>query len=245
MGSGLLIGFIEYLQTVTTSTYSAKANSRILQFTTTCTKSQSAVTSPVVGLWRIQHCPLLSCSYCWLLSYSWLIAPIILLITFRQVPHSSIFPLLLFISYLAGRAANTTLLLLFAGLCLATGIHVTVFYILNVKNGHFLYILITFLSESISHKAPLSLGSWFQPVSSIGRGVTGYSIMLTKTKHFQFYVALTPRTNTISSGFLFLFSFFTLSLHLRCKHWSLCDLNLKKLEDFLGSSSDTIKGPEI
>jgi hypothetical protein len=44
MGYGLVIGFIEHLQIVTTSTYSIIANSHILQFTTACTKSsQSAL----------------------------------------------------------------------------------------------------------------------------------------------------------------------------------------------------------
>jgi hypothetical protein len=43
-GDGLVIGFIDYLQIVITSNYSAIANSHILQFTTASTKSsQSAV----------------------------------------------------------------------------------------------------------------------------------------------------------------------------------------------------------
>jgi hypothetical protein len=43
----MVIGFIEHLQTVTTSNYSATANSHAQQFTTECTKSsQSAVSSP-------------------------------------------------------------------------------------------------------------------------------------------------------------------------------------------------------
>jgi hypothetical protein len=49
MGSELVIRFIESLQNVTTSNYSAVTNSHTLQFTTACTKSfQSAVSSPVV-----------------------------------------------------------------------------------------------------------------------------------------------------------------------------------------------------
>jgi hypothetical protein len=50
MGFGLVIGFIELLQNVTTRTnnYSANANSHTLQFTIACTKSsQSAVSSLV------------------------------------------------------------------------------------------------------------------------------------------------------------------------------------------------------
>jgi hypothetical protein len=44
MGFGLIIGFIESLQIVTTSKYSAVANSHTLQFITARTKSaQSAV----------------------------------------------------------------------------------------------------------------------------------------------------------------------------------------------------------
>jgi hypothetical protein len=47
---GLVIGFIEHLQNVTTSNYSGIANSHTLQFTTERTKySQSAVPLPVVA----------------------------------------------------------------------------------------------------------------------------------------------------------------------------------------------------
>jgi hypothetical protein len=50
MGFGLVIGFIEHLQIVITSNYSAIANSHILQFTIAHTESsQSAVSSPVVA----------------------------------------------------------------------------------------------------------------------------------------------------------------------------------------------------
>jgi hypothetical protein len=50
MGFGLVIGFIANLQIVTTSNYSAIANSHTLQFTTACTKSsQSAVSSLIVA----------------------------------------------------------------------------------------------------------------------------------------------------------------------------------------------------
>jgi hypothetical protein len=50
MGFGLVIGFIEHLYIVTTSDYSATANSQTLQFTTARTKpSQSAVSSPIVS----------------------------------------------------------------------------------------------------------------------------------------------------------------------------------------------------
>jgi hypothetical protein len=52
-GFGLVSGSVEHLQnlqSVTTSNYSAIANSHTLQFTTTRTKSsQSAVSSPVVS----------------------------------------------------------------------------------------------------------------------------------------------------------------------------------------------------
>jgi hypothetical protein len=50
MEFGLVIGFIELLQNITTSNYSAVANSRTLQFTTAHTRSsQSAVSSPVTA----------------------------------------------------------------------------------------------------------------------------------------------------------------------------------------------------
>jgi hypothetical protein len=45
----LVIGFIEYLQIVTTSNYSAIANSHTLQFATARTTSQSTMSSPVVA----------------------------------------------------------------------------------------------------------------------------------------------------------------------------------------------------
>jgi hypothetical protein len=49
MGFGLVIGFIERLQIVTTSNYSVIANSHTLQFTTArTTSSQSSSSSPVV-----------------------------------------------------------------------------------------------------------------------------------------------------------------------------------------------------
>jgi hypothetical protein len=48
MGFGLVIGFIEHLQIVTTSNYRAIASSHTLQFTRARNKSsQSAVFSPV------------------------------------------------------------------------------------------------------------------------------------------------------------------------------------------------------
>jgi hypothetical protein len=48
-GFGLVTGFIEHLQIVTTSNFGAVANSYNLQFTTARTKpSQSAVSSSVV-----------------------------------------------------------------------------------------------------------------------------------------------------------------------------------------------------
>jgi hypothetical protein len=50
MGFGLVVRFAENLQIVTTSSYSAVANSHTLQFTTARTKySQSSVFSAVVA----------------------------------------------------------------------------------------------------------------------------------------------------------------------------------------------------
>jgi hypothetical protein len=50
MGFGLAVGFIDCLQIVTTSNYSAITNSHTLQFATARTESsQSAVSSPVVA----------------------------------------------------------------------------------------------------------------------------------------------------------------------------------------------------
>jgi uncharacterized PurR-regulated membrane protein YhhQ (DUF165 family) len=43
MGFGLVIGFIEHLQIVTTSNYSATANSHTLKFTTAHTNSSQFV----------------------------------------------------------------------------------------------------------------------------------------------------------------------------------------------------------
>jgi hypothetical protein len=49
MGFGLVIGFVELTQNVTTSNHSAIANLLVLQFTTACIKySKSAVSSPVI-----------------------------------------------------------------------------------------------------------------------------------------------------------------------------------------------------
>jgi hypothetical protein len=48
MGFGLVIEFIDYLQIVTTSNYSAIANSHTLQFTTAHTKP-FPMSSPVVA----------------------------------------------------------------------------------------------------------------------------------------------------------------------------------------------------
>jgi hypothetical protein len=53
-GFWLVIGFIEHLQIVTTSNYSATANSHILQFTRArINSSQFTVSSPVVAWWHI------------------------------------------------------------------------------------------------------------------------------------------------------------------------------------------------
>jgi hypothetical protein len=49
-GFGLLVGFVDHLQIVTTINYSAISNSHILQFTTARTESShSALSSPVVA----------------------------------------------------------------------------------------------------------------------------------------------------------------------------------------------------
>jgi hypothetical protein len=57
-GFGLVTGFTEHLQIVTTSNYSAVANSHTLQFTTARTNSsQSAMFSPVAVWWRIPTTP--------------------------------------------------------------------------------------------------------------------------------------------------------------------------------------------
>jgi hypothetical protein len=74
MGFGLVIGFTEHLQIITTSNYSAFVNSHTLQFTTERIKSsQSAVSSLAVTWQRLQtpqlsqlHC---SCPY-WLVTVS-------------------------------------------------------------------------------------------------------------------------------------------------------------------------------
>jgi hypothetical protein len=58
-GLGLVIGFIEILQLLTTKNYNVLTNSSILQITTAHAKSsQSAVSSPVVA-WQWSQCPLL------------------------------------------------------------------------------------------------------------------------------------------------------------------------------------------
>jgi hypothetical protein len=52
-GLGMIIGFIEHLQIVTISYYSAIARTHRLQFTRARTKSsQFAVSSPIVAWWR-------------------------------------------------------------------------------------------------------------------------------------------------------------------------------------------------
>jgi hypothetical protein len=48
---GLVIGFIEHLQNVTTINYSAIANSHTLQFTRARTKSSQSVVSTSVIAW--------------------------------------------------------------------------------------------------------------------------------------------------------------------------------------------------
>jgi hypothetical protein len=53
-GLGLVTGFVEHLEIVATSNYSAIANSHTMQFITVRIKpSQSAVTSPVVAWYRL------------------------------------------------------------------------------------------------------------------------------------------------------------------------------------------------
>jgi hypothetical protein len=54
---GLVIGFNEHLQIVTTSNYSAIPNSHTQQVNTVHAKSsQSAVSSPVIVCYGFQHC---------------------------------------------------------------------------------------------------------------------------------------------------------------------------------------------
>jgi hypothetical protein len=112
-----------YIQPVTTSNYSAIANSHTLQFTTARTKcSQSAVSSPVVAWWWIStmssasmlkfllagNCPTtnsllqLSCLY-----------------HLGMDSTENTIPLLLFNCCLADRAENNIPLLFFACHCLA------------------------------------------------------------------------------------------------------------------------------
>jgi hypothetical protein len=60
-GVRMVIGFIELSQNVTTSNYSANANSHNLKFTTARMKfSQPAVSSPVVAWYRLQRRSFLS-----------------------------------------------------------------------------------------------------------------------------------------------------------------------------------------
>jgi hypothetical protein len=62
-GLGLVTGFIEHLQNVTTRNYSTVANSQSLQFTTPRTQSsQSALSSRVVAGDEFDQCPLLPSS---------------------------------------------------------------------------------------------------------------------------------------------------------------------------------------
>jgi hypothetical protein len=51
MGFGLVIGFIEHLQIVTTCNYSVVARSHIMQFTTARTESSQCAVSSPVGAW--------------------------------------------------------------------------------------------------------------------------------------------------------------------------------------------------
>jgi hypothetical protein len=50
-GFELVISFIKYLQIVTTSKYSAIANSHTQQFTTACIKSSQFAASSLVVVW--------------------------------------------------------------------------------------------------------------------------------------------------------------------------------------------------
>jgi hypothetical protein len=54
-GFGLVIGFVDHSQIVTTINYSTLTNSLTQQFTTTCTKSsQTAVSLPVIARWQLR-----------------------------------------------------------------------------------------------------------------------------------------------------------------------------------------------
>jgi hypothetical protein len=88
-GLGLVIGFIEHLQIVTTHNYSAITNSHNLQFTTARTKSsQYAVASPVVAWWRIPTVSSASVLMFLLVGNSFTTNSLFLLSYFRHGPHT-------------------------------------------------------------------------------------------------------------------------------------------------------------
>jgi hypothetical protein len=122
MGFGLVIGFTEHLQIVTTSNYSVITNSDTLQFTTACPVF-CLLSSSVIAWRQIQHCPLLLCScsskagVC--LTTRWLIQ--LSCLQHHVTDHTeNIIPLLLFNCCLVHCSQNTVPLLLLVGRCLGT-----------------------------------------------------------------------------------------------------------------------------
>jgi hypothetical protein len=75
------------------------------------------------------------------------------------------------------------------------------FSILNVKNRCFVYNLITFSAESILNRTPVFLDYG----SNQSFPLIDADLMLscgTRDHHFQFFVAVTPGTESVLSGFV-------------------------------------------